>query len=469
MKKRISLIIAIVMIAAVFATAIPFAAFAAESPDDIVAELWVEGESTAAYRVKRSEFAEKFKYVSEETPNLAVTEGNITAIEAAKGHNFTVKLLMDVDVETALCTIYTANGITVTFDGDADGDGVRAVLAGSNGERPSINADSILAIENDGGKVIFKNFDYMKLVNNLFQYFNWTNVEVENCFWMAADSAGYGICPADNGSITLKNGAVIEAGKYAFYGNWGVDGAKTNTITLEAGSSITSGTVVNIAAGKPEANMNIILNGGEINGKMAFRCATFTMNSGTVNGKVDVHINNKDATYASGGVAFFNGGTVNGDVASRGTGATFTVDGTVITGSILASDGGTITLTSGAVGGKLDLGASVVLTQDPAFLVGELPEVTTEEVTTTDGGDGETTTTGGGNDETTTTEKQDDETTPSATTTDGGDDKPSVTTPNATTPPPAADEGCAGCGGIAIAAQLVALICAAAVVIIKKK
>jgi len=40
-----------------------------------------------------------------------------------------------------------------------------------------------------------------------------------------------------------------------------------------------------------------------------------------------------------------------------------------------------------------------------------------------------------------------------------------------TTTAPAADAeaGCAGCGGIAIAAQLVALVCAAAVIVIKKK
>ncbi len=108
--------------------------------------------------------------------------------------------------------------------------------------------------------------------------------------------------------------------------------------------------------------------------------------------------------------------------------------------------------------------ADAVEYDESCKLTGKLPEA---DVTTTTNNDGETTTTDGN--DTTTTDGGDDATTPSATTTDGGDDKPSVTTPDATTPPPAADEGCAGCGGIAIAAQLVALICAAAVVIIKRK
>ena len=132
--------------------------------------------------------------------------------------------------------------------------------------------------------------------------------------------------------------------------------------------------------------------------------------------------------------------------------------------------------------------ADAVVCDDNCWLVGTVPTGGGEapEYTTTAGGD--TTTTGAPNVTTTGAPNVTTTGAPNVTTTGAPNvtttGAPNVTTtgapnttttaapaPNTTTTAPAADAegGCAGCGGIAIAAQLVALVCAAAVIVIKKK
>ena len=126
MKKFLSLVLATIMVAMVFAT-IPFSAFAAETPvadDDIVAQI-VVGETTTD--VKRSEFAGLF------------TSYSATA-------DTTVNVLMDIDVGGAQLQFKPAAGVTITVNGDVDGDGKYATITGSEKATLSITVGAILLL-----------------------------------------------------------------------------------------------------------------------------------------------------------------------------------------------------------------------------------------------------------------------------------------------------------------------------------
>jgi len=269
------------MVATMLAAAIPFTAFAA---DDIVAELWV-GDSMKE-QVSRADFATKFK--------MGDTVNNITAKEAAAGNDFTVKLLQNIDVGTANCTIYTKEGVTATFDGDPDGDGVNAKLTGSHGTMPSMHADSV---EGNGGTVIFKNFDYEKTVNNLFQYFNKVDVVIENCKWNDSATNGSGICPNSSGTVTLKSGTVITAYKGVINAQWATDGNSsnhTNEFIIEEGATIRSNGTEPVVifqkmnASVSNATITLKVDGGMVEGVIeAHTGSTVELNSGTLKGSLE--------------------------------------------------------------------------------------------------------------------------------------------------------------------------------------
>ncbi len=293
MKKRISLILAIVMIAAVFATAIPFVAFAEESPDDIVAEVWVEGASSAAIQIKRSEFASKF--ATQDTNNASIAEGVI-------GNNVTIKILMDIDVGDGQCRFLASEGKTLVIDGDPDGDGTNAKITGSNGGSPAIRAHGAGA---DKSKVIFKNLDYDKTGNNLFQHYA-VAVELVNCNWNSITQDGF--CPSNSGTVTLKSGTTVSAAGNAIYGNWGVDGGnENNTFIIESGATLKAlgdNAVISVPAGTNGSVMNIEVNGGTVEGNITAKFGLVKLQSGSLTGEL--------VDCANGVVNVFKGFVVNG-------------------------------------------------------------------------------------------------------------------------------------------------------------
>ena len=282
MRKSISLILAIVMIAMVFAT-IPFTAFAADetttqpSDEDIVAEVWVEGAESAAAQIKRSEFV----------ANFVSGANHILKKEGILGNNVTVKLLKDVDVGTGQIYFYVPEGKTITVDGDADGDGVNSKLTGSNDQNPSVRVDSPDSKAN-AGAVIFDSFDYDKTVNNMLQYYRNTTIELVNCNWT---SGGNVFAPSNNGIITVKGNTTLSAKGNVVFANWGVDGTEVNTFNFEAGTTlIATGTApaINIPAKTGSTcEITVNVNGATIFGNITAKFGTVNLTAGTLVGKLE--------------------------------------------------------------------------------------------------------------------------------------------------------------------------------------
>jgi len=228
---------------------------------------------------------------------------------------------------------------------------------------------------------------------------------------------------------------------------------------------------INIGAAGAEANIDVI----DLDVEYTGAAAAIRVNAiGDVN-FYDVNVNTGANSAAALNVAAAEAAVVLDDVKFVGTtaAAIATVDGLAdavkVTASMLVANE-TVELYNDA--------DAVVC--EACYLVGAIPQ--SAEVTTTGGAAGTTTGTPDGTTAGTpggTTAATPDGTT--AATPDGTTAAPTVTTtaapttttaaPTVTTTAPAADAeaGCAGCGGIAIAAQLVALVCAAAVIVIKKK
>ncbi len=467
MKKRISLILAIVMIAAVFATAIPFAALADDAPaaaqaTDVVLKAYTSDTDDAATRtevaaIKLEELVSKLGSTATADVVAAALAGKYIWLEF---ENKTINLgkpgtaSLNFFVAEGKKTYVNGNGAVLTFENS--GNGTPAIYAKAIKTGTEI-ADATLAT----GEFIFKDLTVNTATDICVQTLDCAASLVNSTFVSSAHN-GLNISGSkatDTVKITLDDTSVLQ-------GNNGILIAAKNTVELSGSGTVKSAgfaaTSTNDYQWRAAVKINKLDATLTVAGNIKLVADEYGISGRGSNNVNDIKI--KDSASVTGGTASVN--LLEAD--------TLKVEGGTLTGDIAATDNATkVELLAGSLTGEINC-PDAILTKDAAFVVNdpaaetttEAEETTTEEVTTTDGG--ETTTTDGGNDETTTTEKQDDETTPSATTTDGGEDKPSVTTPDATTPP-AADEGCAGCGGIAIAAQLVALICAAAVVIIKKK
>ncbi len=413
MKKRISLVLAIVMIAALFCTIVPFAV-AADETEENNCIIKVAGEDYGATVFDATLLKE---YLTLGDVELTLT-GDITITADC------------IDLRDYNLTI-NGNNHVITIK-----EGISNIFRLESADRTLTISNAILTGAQNNGGCVFQ----LKGAN--------TTVNLTDVTMTALSSKWYiiNVMGNDGKTRTVNLTRVIAVDNVTSDQNGCF--LSTGNDASESNADHTNYAVINITDSKIQTPKRVL-----------------QINKGST---ADINITNStlslpdDAAADSAAIRIYAPQLL---AADQVTATTLDATGSLIKVpagclAIKADDHNDITLNY-APGVPTD-----VTTQAPPAV--EIPDVTTtdSDVTTT-GSD--VTTTDGGNDETTTTEKKDDETTPSATTTDGGDDKPSVTTPNATTPPPAADEGCAGCGGIAIAAQLVALICAAAVVIIKRK
>ncbi len=399
MKKRISLVLAIVMIAALFCTVVPFAVFADDTSENNY-HIAVNGEDCGTNIFDAASVSE-YTTIGDTVINLM---DDITIDKTMQVYNNVVinGNGHTINLKEGMGNVIRVRGASITIN--------NAVITGNPGvpnAEGKYNSSCVFQVYNDKTTVNFKDvvFNSIDLLYSIINFLG------------------------ENGAVATFNLERVIA---------------TNMNGHNSNSSF-------IIGGNKGQQNHMIINIKDCN--IAHNQCIITLNKGST---ADINVEN--STLALAGTAGSVLNFANPEELAEGQASKITFDAT---GSLLKFETG-----EGRTDIKKGDSADIVINYTPALPTDvttatpptfEVPEVTTEEVTTTDGG------------ETTTTEKQDDETTPSATTTDGGDDKPSVTTPNATTPPPAADEGCAGCGGIAIAAQLVALICAAAVVIIKRK
>ncbi len=289
MKKKLSLILAIIMVAAVVCTAIPFAV-SAESDSDVVAKISVNG--GAETNITRGEFKDKFA-------DNADTNLTKTGAFSGEGKNVLIKILMDIDVGENQLGFYPGNGSTITVDGDPNNTGTNAKLIGSNTANPTIrvrSSGSGITDDTIGGTIIFQNFDYNKTANNFMQYYGYPKIEINDSHWTGVGSIQLS---GTGGIINVNDGSVLESSGSLFADSWSGTTSK-NVINVNTGATVKhssnpSKNVVELTQAHPNHTFNV--NGGTVIGGITLADGAINLNSGSHTGLIT---GNVTATVAPG-------------------------------------------------------------------------------------------------------------------------------------------------------------------------
>lgn len=272
MKKRFSLLLAIVMVIAMVLPMLPMLSVptvAAESAGDIVAEIYVEDATTPAVTIKRSEFATLLPQNS--ASNIFKTN------DAIKGKNVTFKFVSDMNFDSDVQIEFVATaGKTVTVDGNGH------TLTKTAGGSPLIR---VRTQGTAGGTVTFKNLNY-NCSTTLVQYYGSQTINIENCVWVNTAAGGRGI--ANNGAaagsvVNLKSGSVlVSASNAAIDTAWG--GTEVATWNVETGSVLMTNNGTGNVINNTHAGLTVNVNGGAIIGNVKSTAGTVNLNSGYMSG-----------------------------------------------------------------------------------------------------------------------------------------------------------------------------------------
>ena len=282
MKKRISLILAIIMVATIAIAALPISASAmtapteptiAGAPTDIVATITVEGDTPV--NITRAEFTTKF-----------ASKGSITNAAPYKGANYTVEILRDIDAGEDELRFYVSAGCTATLKGTPKGDGTNTVLMGSNSGNPVVRFNGPT-----DGTINVQNLDLYTTKSALLQYYDGVVVNITDSNW----TGKCGIRPTGAGTINVKSGTKIIVKDEAVYtDNYGKNSQSANAFTVEAGAEIgrasddTARTVIDVSYPAKNDNFVITINGGKVNGTIKMSKGILNLTSGTLNGDYNV-------------------------------------------------------------------------------------------------------------------------------------------------------------------------------------
>ena len=284
MKKRLSLILAVIMMATLICSVIPFSAAAAELPaapeiaegsaDDIVAKIYTE-DGQNLKQIKRSEFATTFANGS-----------SIAQSAPYVGANYTVEILADINFgeEDAVKLRFNAAAGTTATIKSAKADGTHAVLYGTAGGDPMLRAGN-------AGTIVFEKVDIYVITGNLLQPYDGCVVDIVDCNWTSTQSGGdRGIRPSGSATVNVKGSSYLISKSPVFSDGWATDGSKTNTFTVETGATVaiaggdTGKTAIQLAG--PGTTVNI--NGGTVLGSITAVKGTVNLNAGLLNGNANI-------------------------------------------------------------------------------------------------------------------------------------------------------------------------------------
>ena len=225
-------------------------------PDDIVAQMYVEG-SVSPVNITRRDFAQQF------------SENSVGDT------SYILNILKDVNVGDAELRFNVDEGKTITINGDLDGDGINAVITGSNSGNPTIRVFG-------PGKVIFNNIDYVKTKGQMLQMYNTVDFEMIGCNWTATERGVFAPSNPYDSIVTVKNSTITaENGGYIIFTSWA---SSAITFNFEEGTVLTADTVIQQNAKSENVVMNV--NGATVNGDLDIDAGKVNLNSGTWIGKI---------------------------------------------------------------------------------------------------------------------------------------------------------------------------------------
>ncbi len=297
MKKKIALILAVILTAAFVFTSIPIAAASTTAPpyftddtpvitgdqNDIVAKIYV-GNSTVAYaEIKRSEFTTKFS--NNRRTNILTTDSSLL------DQNIKIEILDDIDAGESQCAFYVNPNKKLTVNGNDH------ILLGYPSENPVLRANSVPS-DRTGGDIVFNDFDIYNPRASCFQYYTNGQIDINRCEWTSTTHVGiWATSTGDYAVLNINEGSVIKAGWIAI----NVTGGASNTgatININEGATVTCSGNVTINVGDDNNTTGAILL--EIQGNVIN-----TANNGSA-------VMIKDT--AAGTIIDVYGGNINGDL-----------------------------------------------------------------------------------------------------------------------------------------------------------